>query len=358
MDLVKAYCPQCHKERSKGDPILVNPDDKTAICPDCLTEFKTKQGIKLFKDHIALLLHDAFYTLEQINDYDRAYQKFAYIIEIDPDCCTAREGRIISLIYLSTFKYSQIKNAKIMFEKDLFQYLKNRPTKLLPFIKRVDETLNVYQSTIYNKLSSGGLFYSLDGLRIYYREAHDILDFKNYLLQILETISTRAKDPTEANELANRIVKECDDLISFLYQSEHSSPSGDIYNVISYNEEDGEVLITRIVPALDSSKVVKRYETTSYFTEKEKEGSKERKFLFRSRSSLYTFMNSLVSLGWLCIVLAFLSFINTFLVIFFTDIAFLPFIFGPLTILLIILGLVCLLVHHNKFHQYYYEDQV
>ncbi|MCD8203857.1 MAG: hypothetical protein LUB56_01885 [Coprobacillus sp.] len=355
MDLVKAYCPQCHKNHSKSDPILVNPDDKNAVCPDCLAEFKTKQGIKLFENHIALLLHDAYYTLEQINDYNMAYHKFADIIEIDPSCCAAREGRIISLIYLSTFKYCQIENAKILFEKDLGEYLRYRPKKLLPFMKRVNETLNVYQSNLYNKLSNQGLFYTLDGLRIYYSHCYEILSVKILLLDLLERLSARAKDPTHINELIERISKEYEDLSNFLNRTEFYSPAGDIYNVISYNPENGEVLITRSVPAFDTSKVVKRYGTTSYFNKKEKR--KKKAVLFHSRSALYTFMNSLISLGWLCFVLAFLSIINTFLVIFFTDISYLPFIFGPLAILLIILGLVCLFVHRNKFHQYFKDDE-
>ncbi|MCD8204651.1 MAG: hypothetical protein LUC16_02360 [Coprobacillus sp.] len=355
MDLVKAYCPYCHKEHSKDDPIFINPEEKTAICPNCLNEFKTKQGIKLFDTYISLLLHDAYYTLEKINDYEMAYRKFADILEIDESCCAAREGRIIALIYLSTMEFPQIQNAQIMFEKDLVQYLKNRPAKLVPFIRRVNETLNVYDSMLLHKLSNQGLFYTIDGLRFYMSQIVDIIKFKISILQYLERISTRAKDNSGVVELVGQVTNECNKLNGFLSMSEHYSPSGDTYNVISINHETGEALITRAVSAFDTSKDVGRYGTNSYFTKQKKPKNKNE--IFHSRSSLYSFMNSLVSLGWLSLVLAFLSFVNTFLVIFFTDISYLPYIFGPLTIVLFILGLIMLLVHRNKFHQYYKEDK-
>ncbi len=355
MPFVKAFCPYCNKEHRVEDIIYINPSREKRYCPNCLKEIKVKEAIELYKNHINKLLHDAYFTLDRVNEYYKAYLKFANILRYQPDCIQAREGRILSLVYLSTITHSQIKNAQTLFEIDGPKYCRSHKNNgYYNFLKTLNETINTYELTYYEHLTKDNQFYDGKCIRVFFPAVLDVIRFKESIINELDVLAKRKNPPEDIKEFRETIKSQISDYKYDLRHDTYPSPTGVVYNIVGFDEISGNILLSRAPNLLDPKIDHQRYGQLDFFKEEKKVPI--RNVIFKGNAPLYHLVNMLKPLSILAYVLAGVFALAAVIILLINGVSnYIALGIGILAIIIAVLGVVATVYHHRRIN-FLYED--
>lgn len=179
MSLKKAFCPYCHTSEEKYQIFDVNAEAEVCYCPHCMAKLEPAEAIKAYDNFINKKINQAKIILYSAIDFERAYEMFAHILEIDPTNVEGLYGRLLSLLYMSTLRRTRFKDFMLLFdeEKSLFRE-KNNAESYLSFLNRIANAVNEYDVLFRKRIMIHQYFYDIDCIKLYFSHIQDMHDLK------------------------------------------------------------------------------------------------------------------------------------------------------------------------------------
>ncbi len=237
MGLKKGYCVYCDAQDKREHIIDVNPDAKVFFCPKCLHPLDPKDAIREYQKYIAKLLSKADLTLNRYSEFYNAYQSFAYILEIEPNNFKARIGRVISLLYLSKVRTSQITNALTIFknEKCKYYHKNEKYDQYFGYLTIINHILDEYHKKLYKRLTLKRRFYDAECIITYFLRNKELVSFKEEILDEIQFLKDKVSQSMKLEEFEEKIVKQLEKFNNEI-KSSYTSAQGYKYTLIDYDK--------------------------------------------------------------------------------------------------------------------------
>ncbi|MCR5505629.1 MAG: hypothetical protein K6F07_01370 [Bacilli bacterium] len=203
MSMKRGYCIKCHYDDSKRHIFPVNSESAVCYCPHCMAEYKPKDAIAHYNHFMKGLITDADDTLHIAMLPESSYQKYADVLEIEDDNVQALLGRSISLLYLSTLRKSTFKQVILLNKIDENRYhLMSNRDDYFNTLRAADAIANAYEEKVLKRLTFKGAFFDRDCVKLYISRLNELIEFKDYLVEELNTIDRNQEASFVANNIA------------------------------------------------------------------------------------------------------------------------------------------------------------
>lgn len=298
MSLKKAFCRYCH-EGEHFSIFEAIPDADVCFCPSCGRQLVPEQAIKDYETLIGKYIKEAETILYAKTDYLEAYQSFAHVIEIAPECFDAYAGRLISLIYLSTLRRERFHDFITMFESenDMLVKLAKNKEAYISFLRKANFAIDDYDRSFRRRLTYHHHFYDSDCVSLYFARLLKIIEAKEVIRGPLENFKNTEKKYKGQEELYKRIVKS----VALLNDELHEKvlcADGFVYKFVDLGK-DGKPLLAK---EESKTKINVKFTHSLNGNEKHKKIIKDR--VFRDFSHFYQWSKISLILIVVCLVIA------------------------------------------------------
>lgn len=258
----RALCPYCGDNDIARRLFDVNPDATVCYCPHCMKELEPAQAVQNYQDHINGFLQEADFVLFEECNPALAYQKYAFILELEHNNPYALIGRMLCLLYMSKVRTSYIKDTSIMLESvaDSYFHKDIDPTSYIQGLKKMNNVIDQYEEVLKKKLTFRTFFYDVDCLSLYIRHLYDIVNFKELLLKEARFIAKKHGDE-KAESLTNLLSIRIDEQTKILKEGRHTVIAGDLYHFVKL-KRNGEPEL-EVVGKVEVDSRITRYRMAS-----------------------------------------------------------------------------------------------
>ncbi len=201
----KIMCPSCN------EIIDYDGHDSRIYCPHCFKNISIEQSSKHLANHVLKHSELGNKMLFEATEYQKARNHFQLVLNVYDDDFDAAKGLVLSTILMSTIRTSFINEAK----EELIRYKKALKVNKLTiedvskFIKKVNDYLDEYVSTLRNRLSHNNHFYEELGRELYLKALNDVIGFKEVIMSFY--FSSRSL-PLNGELDKDTLKKQIDDL--------------------------------------------------------------------------------------------------------------------------------------------------
>lgn len=202
--MIKIKCPYC------GEIIETDTTDDKLYCPKCFKNISIEQGKKHLSTYISKNLELAKKELNVSTEYEKAYDDFTKVIEVVADDYDAATGLVLSSLLISTVRINNLKKSMEELSKyqDILQFNQIDIEHTVHFVILINDYLNIYVDTLYERLSNKGHFYEEKGKDIYITAVNDAINYKRMLIDLyLSKRKISNKYPISETSLNNEIDK-------------------------------------------------------------------------------------------------------------------------------------------------------
>ena len=277
MSMKKGFCIRCVAKEPRRRIFNVNSEAEKCYCPHCMKEYKPKDAIAHYNHFIEYITDQADMTLRVARRPDVSYQKYADVLEYEPDYVPALLGRISSLIYQSTLRHSRFNDAISLIDLDLDRFhLVSSRSVYTRFLKSSKEMAEAYTDRLYKRLTFKNYFYDSECVKLYVERLLEIIRFYRFLEKELKFVGEI--------EYVNIFVEEIRTLDLHVHDK-FTTLDGMVYNFIEVSDS--------ITLSLSEKRVhtgVEKFHPKT-LNENGKKFDVIKDVMFRSNSTMYRFIN-------------------------------------------------------------------
>lgn len=247
MATLLGYCKKCQVHGDDPRFIEVNPTHDVIICPRCGTRMTPKQACANYDNFFEKLYKEAEILLFRARNYSGAYKAYAKIIDYRPEDVTARYGRILSLIYLSSLRTTYFDESLLMFSEEKKKYLRQQKyrSQYFVFIKEANKAVDKYRTSfkkrlIYKSMDAKEYFYDEECVSLFFHRILQIKNFKEMFLQECNFLKNKLEDES-FSPLIDLLTSEIKQLEKELKQK-RIDINGNIYTFNKISENDQAII--------------------------------------------------------------------------------------------------------------------
>lgn len=203
--LKRAFCTHCKTEDELSRIFFVNPDAEVCYCPNCMSELKPKEAIDEYNYFISTKINKANVLLYCDTRFYDAYCAYAHIIEVDPSNISARFGRIISLLYMSTLRKTHFNDATLLLEREAEEFFRKMKEQghYAKFLSKCLTAVEEYTNRFERRIMTRERLYSANCVELYFTRLYEIIEFRRYINNELGMLLSKNEDEKIQRVLSN-----------------------------------------------------------------------------------------------------------------------------------------------------------